>query len=74
MFHPRFKAPLYLLISLGATAPVYSQSPPPDSATSVENPEAAEGPEEDVPGNMRQFIQINRDVFKSATPPGKPQR
>jgi hypothetical protein len=31
-------------------------------------------PEEDVPQNLRQYIDINRDVFKSDTPPGRPQR
>jgi hypothetical protein len=31
-------------------------------------------PEEDVPEAMRQFVQINRDVFKSPTPPGRPTR
>jgi len=31
-------------------------------------------PEEDVPGNLQKFIQINRDVFKSPTPPGRPQK
>ena len=31
-------------------------------------------PEEDVPANMRQYIQINRDVFKGESPPGKPQK
>ena len=31
-------------------------------------------PEEDVPGNMKQYIQLNREVFKSDAPPGKPQK
>ena len=31
-------------------------------------------PEEDVPANMKQYIQINRDVFKGPEPPGRPQR
>jgi hypothetical protein len=31
-------------------------------------------PEEDVPGNMKEYIQINRDVFKSENPPGRPQK
>jgi hypothetical protein len=31
-------------------------------------------PEEDVPGNLKQYIQLNRDVFKSDNPPGKPQK
>jgi NAD-dependent dihydropyrimidine dehydrogenase PreA subunit len=30
--------------------------------------------EESVPANQRYFIQINRDVFKSETPPGRPAR
>src|SRR4029453_5099823 len=43
-------------------------------ACEPECPVTAIFPEEDVPGNMRQYIQINRDVFKSPTPPGKPQK
>ena len=31
-------------------------------------------PEEDVPVNQRQYVQLNRDVFKSATPPVRPTR
>ena len=31
-------------------------------------------PEEDVPGNLKEYAQINRDVFKSENPPGRPQR
>jgi hypothetical protein len=31
-------------------------------------------PEEDVPQQMKQYIQINRDVFASANPPGRPTR
>ena len=31
-------------------------------------------PEEDVPAPMRQYIQLNRDVFTSPNPPGRPQR
>jgi hypothetical protein len=31
-------------------------------------------PEEDVPGPMKHYIQINRDVFSSATPPTRPTR
>ena len=31
-------------------------------------------PEEDVPENMKQYVQINRDVFKSDDPPGRPNR
>ena len=43
-------------------------------ACEPECPVTAIFPEEDVPGQMRQYIQINRDVFKSANPPGKPQK
>jgi NAD-dependent dihydropyrimidine dehydrogenase PreA subunit len=43
-------------------------------ACEPECPVTAIFPEEDVPANMRQFVQINRDVFKSPNPPGKPQR
>jgi len=31
-------------------------------------------PEEDVPANLKPFIQLNRDVFKSDNPPGRPTR
>ena len=31
-------------------------------------------PEEDVPANMKEYIQINREVFKSPNPPGRPNR
>ena len=31
-------------------------------------------PECPVPASSRQYVQINRDVFKSENPPGKPQR
>jgi hypothetical protein len=31
-------------------------------------------PEEDVPANLRQSVQVNREVFQSSNPPGKPQR
>ena len=34
-------------------------------ACEPECPVTAIFPEEDVPGNMREYIQINRDVFKS---------
>ena len=43
-------------------------------ACEPECPVTAIFPEEDVPGNLKQFVQINRDVFKSETPPGKPTR
>ena len=31
-------------------------------------------PEEDVPEGMRQFIAINREIFDSDTPPGRPKK
>jgi ferredoxin len=31
-------------------------------------------PEEDVPENMQQFIAVNRDIFDSDTPPGRPKK
>ena len=43
-------------------------------ACEPECPVTAIFPEEDVPANQRQYVQINRDVFKGDTPPGKPQR
>jgi NAD-dependent dihydropyrimidine dehydrogenase PreA subunit len=43
-------------------------------ACEPECPVTAIFPEEDVPGNLKEFIQINRDVFKSDTPPGRPNR
>jgi NAD-dependent dihydropyrimidine dehydrogenase PreA subunit len=43
-------------------------------ACEPECPVTAIFPEEDVPANLKQYVQINRDVFKSATPPGRPTR
>ena len=43
-------------------------------ACEPECPVTAIFPEEDVPGNMKQYVQINRDVFKSENPPGRPKR
>src|ERR671929_111608 len=43
-------------------------------ACEPECPVTAIFPEEDVPASQKQFIQINRDVFKSPTPPGRPSR
>ena len=43
-------------------------------ACEPECPVTAIFPEEDVPANQKQYVQINRDVFKSPTPPGKPQK
>jgi hypothetical protein len=31
-------------------------------------------PEEDVPAQLKSYIQLNRDVFTSDTPPGRPTR
>jgi ferredoxin len=43
-------------------------------ACEPECPVTAIFPEEDVPANMSQYVQINRDVFKSGSPPGRPTR
>ncbi|MBK6490104.1 MAG: 4Fe-4S binding protein [Gemmatimonadetes bacterium] len=43
-------------------------------ACEPECPVTAIFPEEDVPANMRKYVQINRDVFTGDTPPGKPTR
>jgi ferredoxin len=43
-------------------------------ACEPECPVTAIFPEEDVPANMKQFVQINRDVFKGDNPPQKPTR
>ena len=43
-------------------------------ACEPECPVTAIFPEEDVPANMKQYIQINREVFKGPTPPGRPTR
>jgi hypothetical protein len=31
-------------------------------------------PEEDVPGNLKEYIAKNKDVFESETPPGRPSK
>jgi hypothetical protein len=31
-------------------------------------------PEEDVPGNLKQYIELNREIFKAETPPGRPTK
>jgi NAD-dependent dihydropyrimidine dehydrogenase PreA subunit len=31
-------------------------------------------PEEDVPENQKQYTALNKDIFNSDTPPGKPQK
>jgi ferredoxin len=43
-------------------------------ACEPECPVTAIFPEEDVPGNLKSYIQLNRDVFKSDNPPGRPTR
>ena len=43
-------------------------------ACEPECPVTAIFPEEDVPANMKSYIQLNRDVFKSDNPPGRPTR
>ena len=43
-------------------------------ACEPECPVTAIFPEEDVPQTQRQYVQINRDVFKSDNPPGKPRK
>ena len=43
-------------------------------ACEPECPVTAIFPEEDVPADMKQYVQINRDVFKSEAPPGRPSR
>ncbi len=43
-------------------------------ACEPECPVTAIFPEEDVPESQKQYIQINRDVFKGPNPPHKPTR
>ncbi|MFI5206551.1 MAG: ferredoxin [Gemmatimonadales bacterium] len=43
-------------------------------ACEPECPVTAIFPEEDVPEQWKDFIALNKDVFASATPPGKPQK
>jgi ferredoxin len=43
-------------------------------ACEPECPVTAIFPEEDVPDNMKEYIEKNREVFTSDTPPGKPKR
>ena len=43
-------------------------------ACEPECPVTAIFPEEDVPANLTSFIEKNKDVFNSSTPPGRPQR
>ena len=43
-------------------------------ACEPECPVTAIFPEEDVPSTLVRYVQINRDVFKSDSPPGRPSR
>ena len=43
-------------------------------ACEPECPVTAIFPEEDVPANLKQYVEKNREVFQSENPPGKPQR
>ncbi len=43
-------------------------------ACEPECPVTAIFPEEDVPPNLKQYVQINKEVFNSPTPPHKPTR
>ena len=43
-------------------------------ACEPECPVTAIFPEEDVPANLKEYVQINREVFKSENPPGRPNR
>ena len=43
-------------------------------ACEPECPVTAIFPEEDVPQQLKQYVQLNREVFKSDNPPGRPTR
>ena len=43
-------------------------------ACEPECPVTAIFPEEDTPGQWKEFIALNRDVFNGDNPPGKPQK
>jgi ferredoxin len=43
-------------------------------ACEPECPVTAIFPEEDVPDQWKEFIALNKDIFTSDTPPGKPQK
>ncbi len=43
-------------------------------ACEPECPVTAIFPEEDVPANLKEYIQLNKEVFQSADPPGRPNR
>ena len=43
-------------------------------ACEPECPVTAIFPEEDVPQQLKQYVQLNREVFKRDNPPGRPTR
>ena len=43
-------------------------------ACEPECPVTAIFPDEDVPAQMRQYVKLNREVFQSDNPPGRPTR
>ena len=43
-------------------------------ACEPECPVTAIFPEEDVPANLKEYVQLNREVFKGPNPPGRPNR
>src|SRR5207244_5818298 len=43
-------------------------------ACEPECPVTAIFPEADVPSNLKEYVQLNREVFKSLHPPGRPNR
>ena len=43
-------------------------------ACEPECPVTAIFPEEDVPGNLKQYIESNREIFKGDNPPGRPTK
>jgi NAD-dependent dihydropyrimidine dehydrogenase PreA subunit len=55
-----YEGPEMLFIDCGACEP--------------ECPVTAIFPEEDVPGNLKQYIEKNREVFAGDNPPGRPTK
>jgi ferredoxin len=43
-------------------------------ACEPECPVTAIFPEEDVPGQLKQYIQKNKEVFQGPNPPGRPKK
>ena len=43
-------------------------------ACEPECPVTAIFPEEDVPGNLKQYIEVNKEVFQGDNPPGRPTK